>query len=485
MDSISTNLNSFLNISYEELKDLNLKIKSERLSGKPESFFRTKQKKYLKEESRIKAVTVCFSDLEGRFHMLDYDKEYILDSDDNLTFDGSSIKGFTAQKESDLRLNIDWASFRWLPADIFGPGKVLLFADIQDKSGNPFNSCYRSQLKIIAKYFKDKYKLEAQISPEIEGFLVKGLDSEQNFDEKLGFELVTKGGYYHSLPQDPLRGFIDKVAEAQRAMGYENEKDHPEVAPSQFELNYKYTDIVNAADQIQLYKLVCRQIAKNMGYTATFLPKPLMGINGTGMHINYSLMNNGKNIFFDKNGKEGLSKETWEIIYSILYHAKDICLVFNSSVNSYRRLDPHFEAPNEIKVSTSDRGAMIRIPIGNEKSTRIEIRSVAPDTNPYLAFYVIMALSQKGLEASNKEKMEFEKVSQKREKLPGNIYDALRYFNNSLMMKAILGEENHKKLLNLKTTVAERSPKQLGQRIKNREILDHHEISNQMLWGEF
>lgn len=485
MIGYTPSLRNFLNIPYDELKNLNYELKQDRKERKEESYFRSKIKKYLKTEPRIKALTVCFTDIEGRLHMLDYDKDYIISTDDNLTFDGSSIRGFTRQFESDLRLDIDWISFRWLPADVFGPGKVLVFSDVKDKDGSPYSSCFRTQLKLKENELFKNRGITAQVSPEIEGFLIDGMDSEQNFDENKGFELVSKGGYYHSLPQDLLRTFIDRSAEAQRAMAYENEKDHPEVAPSQFELNYKYTGIVEAADQIQLYKLTCRQVAKKLGLTATFLPKPFMGINGSGMHINFSLIKSGKNIFYDGKGKNKLSELTWKIINTMLYYAKDICLVLNSSVNAYRRLDPNFEAPNEIKVSGQDRGAMIRIPISNENSTRIEVRSVGPDTSPYLSFYTLLALSEIAINAPAKELSKYATVNNKREKLPGNIYDAIRYFKNSSLMKELLGTDNHAKYVFLKQITAQRSPRDLGTKIKNREILDHHEIWNQMLWNEY
>ena len=143
--------------------------------------------------------------------------------------------------------------------------------------------------------------------------------------------------------------FIDRCAEAQRAMGFGNEKDHPEVAPSQFEMNFSYAEVVRAADNVQLYKLICRQVARNMGLTATFLPKPFTGINGSGMHTNFSLSKNGKNIFYDPKGQDGLSKAAWDIILRLLNHAPEICLVLNSSVNSYRRLDPHYRSAQSDK----------------------------------------------------------------------------------------------------------------------------------------
>src|SRR5258708_27169900 len=231
---------------------------------------------------------------------------------------------------------------------------------------------------------------------EVEGIVVEGANAEQRFDEKTGFHLISTGGYFHSLPRDPLRLFIDASASGQRAMGFKNEKDHPEVAPSQFEMNFSYTNALRTADNVQLYKLVCRQVANTMGMTATFLPKPVMGINGNGMHTNISLAKNDKNIFYDKDGEENLSAHARDFISRILNHAQEICLVLNASVNAYRRLDPHFEAPNQIQVSPIDRGSMIRIPVGNERTARIEVRSIGPDANPYLLLYTIFQTGLKG-----------------------------------------------------------------------------------------
>ena len=220
---------------------------------------------------------------------------------------------------------------------------------------------------------------------------------------RAAFEYVNKGGYYHSLPGDPLREFIDTTAEVQRAMGFENEKDHPEVAPSQFEINYSYGEVVAAADQIQLYKLICRQVATQMGMTASFLPKPVVGVNGSGMHTNVSITKGGKNLFWDPKGEEKISKMAWQFVDRILTHGNDICLLLNASVNAYRRLDPHFEAPNQIKASAVDRGSMIRIPIGNEKSARVEVRSVGPDANPYMVLYSIFKTGLHGETVEDQE----------------------------------------------------------------------------------
>jgi glutamine synthetase len=472
-------IRNFLEIPYDELEERNLKAKEERLTKTPQEL-EIKYREYLEKEKRIKAVTLCFTDIEGRFHMLDYDKKFLLASSDNLTFDGSSIRGFTVQSESDLRFKIDWGSFMWLPSDLFGPGKVIMFANILDRDKAQYESDFRGLLQRYADKLKEKEGLTAYVAAEIEGFVVEGINAEQQFEESVGFKLISTGGYFHSLPMDDLRKFIDSSAEAQRAMGFKNEKDHPEVAPSQFEMNFSYADVIRACDQIQLYKLVCRQVANKMGLTATFLPKPIMGINGSGMHTNFSLAKNGKNIFYDKKGEDGLSAVAWDFIYKLLNHAPEICLIINSSVNAYRRLDPHFEAPNQIKVSAIDRGSMIRIPIGNEKTARIEIRSVAPDTNPYLWLYALIKTGFDG------EKLKKDKNKRDRLRfLPGTISDALKLFKASDFIGNILGESNKEKYAHFKEQAADRSPKELGTKVKNSEVVFHHEVTNQALWNSF
>ncbi len=293
----------FLDIPYDKLEQMNLAAR--KLTDPDEA--KAKHTAYLEGEPKLKAVTVCFSDIEGRLHMLDYDKKFLLASLDNLTFDGSSIRGFSELHESDLRLLLDWTSFTHLPADVFGPGKVIVWANVAGRDLKPYEADFRGRLQAYAAELAAKDGLEAFMAPELEGFLLDGVDAEQHFSSAEGFKLISSGGYFHSLPLDRLRQFIDATAEAQRALGFRNEKDHPEVAPSQFEINFSYTDVVRACDQVQLYKLICRQIANRLGMTATFLPKPIQGINGSGMHTNFSLARDGKNAFHDAKGTDGLS----------------------------------------------------------------------------------------------------------------------------------------------------------------------------------
>jgi glutamine synthetase len=476
---MATELRNFLSLSYEELEEMNLHAKDQRKKRVPVHKVQEERLKYLRDEKRIKAVTVLFTDLEGRLHMLDYDKKFLLGSWDNLTFDGSSIRGFTAQRESDLRLAMDWGAFYWGPADIFGGGKVLVFGHVIDKDGSPYKADIRGVLNSYAETLQKKEGYTLNAANEIEGFLFKGTDAERHYQETGKFEYVNTGGYYHSLPGDLLRTFIDTTAEVQRSMGFQNEKDHPEVAPSQFEINYSYGEVVSAADRIQLYKLICRQVATKMGLTASFLPKPVVGVNGSGMHTNVSISKDGKNLFWDAKGDEKLSKLGWSFVDRILTHGNDICLLLNPSVNAFRRLDPHFEAPNQIKASPVDRGSMIRIPIGNEKSMRVEVRSVAPDANPYMVMYGIF---KTGLEGDTSK---IKNLRQAERYLPDNIYTALENYRNADWTTKLFGEDVKARYGDLKQASADRCARLLGTFVKAPEVQYHHEVYNQFLWNLF
>ena len=220
-------LRDFLALPYEELEELNLRAKEERRSRVRPDQIQEQRLKYLSDEKRIKAVTVLFSDLEGRLHMLDYDKKFLTKNWDNLTFDGSSIRGFTAQRESDLRLSMDWGAFYWGPADVFGAGKVLVFGEVIDKGGSRYSADIRGVLKTFAdeQYAEKGYTLNA--ANEIEGFLFNGADAEAGYYTSGKFEYVNTGGYYHSLPGDPLRTFIDTYRRSAAFDGFSERKGPP------------------------------------------------------------------------------------------------------------------------------------------------------------------------------------------------------------------------------------------------------------------
>ncbi len=465
---------------FDMLATANLGLKHERMTN-PNWDAETEIRQAL-QDGKYRAVAVLFSDIEGRLHMLDYDKSFLLKNAENLTFDGSSIRGFTAQCESDLRLRLDWAATYFLPVEFFGEGKVYIFAEVMEKDGTAsYSADIRAMLAKLLAILREPAPASGKgmlvnVAAEIEGFLFRETDAEKRYPRN-GFNLVTESGYFNTLPQEPLRAYIDTVARVQRAVGFENEKDHPEVAPSQFEINWAYTDALIAADQIQLYKMICRQVANHFGWTSSFLPKPIVGVNGSGMHMNISLMRKEDqiNLFFGKK-EHNLSERAMTFIEGILAHAEELCLILNPSVNSYRRLDPAMEAPNEIKSSAVDRGSMIRIPIGNERSSRIEVRTISPDANPYLTIYCLI---KAGLSGTKDPDRNIGAV------LPHDITSAMDFFEESQFIKEILGSEVHAKYLRWKQESADRCPRKLGCSIKPAEVIYHHEVTNQMIWESF
>ena len=216
-----------------------------------------------------------------------------------------------------------------------------------------------------------------------------------------------------------------------------------------------------------------------MGMTASFLPKPVVGVNGSGMHTNVSVTKGGKNLFWDPNGLEKISKMAWQFTDRILTHGLDLCLLLNSSVNAYRRLDPHFEAPNQLKASAVDRGSMVRIPIGNEKSARVEVRAVAPDANPYMVLYSIFKTGLHGDISKIKNLRQAERY------LPDNIYTALEDFRGSEWTTTLMGEDVKGRYADLKQASADRCPRLLGTIVKAPEVQFHHDVYNQLLWNLF
>ena len=236
------------------------------------------------------------------------------------------------------------------------------------------------------------------------------------------------------------------------------------------------------ADQVQLYKLIARQVAAQSDLTASFLPKPVAGVNGNGMHTNMSVSRKRQEPLLGREGQGpplrlGLGASSSRI----LANANDLCLILNPSVNAYRRLDPHFEAPNQIKVSASDRGSMVRIPFGNERSARIEVRSIAPDVNPYMAIY---ALFRTGLEGPPRGGRGRRKAARTRF-LPDNIYDALRLFKASKCAQELLGDDVPREVLRAETGRRGALPQGPGHAHQAQRDQFHHEVTNQYLWGQF
>ena len=435
--------------------------------------------KYLTDEKRIKAVTVLFSDLEGRLHMLDYDKKFLVKSYDNLTFDGSSIRGFTAQRESDLRLGIDWSAFYWVPADVFGAGKVMVFGEVIDKNGTTYSADIRGVLKQFSQELFDKQGYTLNAANEIEGFLFEGIDAERSYHDTGASSTSTRAGTITRCRATRCGSSSTRRRRCSARWASRTRRTIRRLRRGSSRLTTRYGEVVAAADQIQLYKLICRQVATQMGMTASFLPKPVVGVNGSGMHTNVSITKGGKNLFWDPKGEEKISKMAWQFTDRILTHGNDICLLLNASVNAYRRLDPHYEAPNQINASAVNRGAMVRIPIGNEKSSRIEVRAVAPDANPYMVLYSIFKSGLHGDISKIKNLRQAERY------LPDNIYTALENFRTAEWTTALLGEDVKARYADLKQASADRCPRLLGTIVKAPEVQFHHDVYNQLLWNKF
>ena len=440
--------------------------------------------KYLTDEKRIKAVTVCFTDLEGRLHMLDYDKKFLLKSADNLTFDGSSIRGFSQQAESDLRLAIDWPAFYWLPSDIFGAGKVLVFGEVAGARRQPLprrharpaegvraSSCAKKDRTVATPRTRSRVSCSRAVTPS--GATTRPARSSSS----------RTGGYYHSLPGDTLRQFIDTAAEVQRAMGFGNEKDHPEVAPSQFEMNYSYTEVTIAADQIQLYKLLAARSRRASIDRVASCRSRSPASTATACTPTCRSRARARTSSATRRGRTACSTLGWDFVERILANANDICLVLNASVNAYRRLDPHFEAPNQIKASADDRGSMVRIPIAQRAVARgsRSVRSRRTRTRTWR--------STRSCGPGSKGRLAAEENDGKRSRtrfLPDNIYDAAPPLQvGKFVGEELLGEEVHAKYADLKLASADRCPKALGTQVKRAEIMYHHEVTNQYLWSQF
>ena len=328
-------------------------------------------------------------------------------------------------------------------------------------------------------YEKNGYTLNA--ANEIEGFLFAGVDAERHYHETGKFDYVNTGGYYHSLPGDPLRSFIDTAAEVQRAMGFENEKDHPEVAPSQFEINYGYGEVVAAADQIQLYKLICRQVATQIGHDR-LLPAQAGRRRERQRHAHQRLHQQGRQepLLGSEGRRRSSRKLGWEFVDRILTHGNDICLLLNPSVNAYRRLDPHFEAPNQIKASAVDRGSMIRIPIGNERShaRRSALGGAGRQSLPRDA----TRSSRPASKATPRRSRTCARPSAfcPTTSTPRSRTSAIPHWTTKL-----LGEDVKGRYADLKQASADRCPRLLGTFVKPPEVQFHHEVYNQFLWNQF
>ncbi|BDE87774.1 glutamine synthetase [Oscillospiraceae bacterium] len=346
------------------------------------------------KEEDIEFIRMQFTDIFGQLKNVAITASQIEKAVNNqIMLDGSSIEGFVRINESDQYLYPDLDSFvvfPWRPQH----GKVArLICDIYNPDGTPFVGDPRGVLKRVLKKAADMGYDTFNVGPEAEFFLFQ-TDEEGKPTTKTNDE----AGYFDLGPLDHGEGTRREICIALEQMGFEIEASHHEVAQGQHEIDFKYAEALKTADNIMTFKLAVKTLAQKNGLHATFMPKPIYGINGSGMHTNMSLFKNGKNVFYDPDGEKGLSKEAYSFIAGLLAHVKGMCAVTNPLVNSYKRLVPGYEAPCYLAWSASNRSALIRIPASRGQSTRVELRSPDPACNPYLELAVLLAAGLDGIE---------------------------------------------------------------------------------------
>ncbi|MDN7024650.1 type I glutamate--ammonia ligase [Methanoculleus sp. FWC-SCC1] len=346
---------------------------------------------------------------------------------DGIGFDGSSIEGFVRIEESDMLLKPDFDTYTLLPWRSHETAVARFICDVHKANTQPFEGDPRYVLRrALDDAAKDGFVFNT--GPELEFFLFKMVDGKPT----TLFQDV--GGYFDLAPSDLAENVRRDIILALEAMDFEIEASHHEVAESQHEIDFKYSDALKTADNVITFKFAVKSLALMAGLHATFMPKPIYGINGSGMHVNCSLSKDGKNAFFDPNGKLQLSETAYYFIGGLVKHARAITRVANPTINSYKRLVPGYEAPCYISWSASNRSAQIRVPAPRGNSTRVEFRSPDPSCNPYLAFAAMLAAGMDGVRnkiepPASTDKNIFHMTAAERqeagiETLPGNLYEA-------------------------------------------------------------
>jgi glutamine synthetase len=380
----------------------------------------------------LKSFAITIRELEGAL-------------DDGRGFDGSSIVGFVRIDESDMVAMPDPSTFKILPWKANEAVVASMFCDVLEPAGNPYRGDPRWVLKKNLKRAADKGYI-FNVGPELEYFYFQRSSGKP--------EPLDTGGYFDLTPLDVASELRKQTVMVLEELGIPVEYSHHEVAPSQHEIDLKYTDALTMADSTMLYRLVVKEVALKNNVYATFMPKPVFGVNGNGMHTHQSLFKGNKNVFFDPKDKYHLSEIAKHYIAGLLKHAREITLVTNQWVNSYKRLVPGYEAPVYISWAQRNRSDLIRIPVykpGKEKETRVEYRSPDPACNPYLAFAVMLAAGLEGMtkkyplreptERNVYEMNQEERKKYKIDSLPGNLYGAIQVTEESQLVKEALGED--------------------------------------------
>lgn len=428
-------------------------FKYARLDGK--QFSRDEVKKLIKEYN-IKFIKLQFVDINGQVKNMTVPSEQIDKVLDNeIMLDGSSIKGFRSIETSDMFFHPDINSFQILPwREHNGINSARLICDIYNADGTPFEGCPRCNLKRVMEA-AEKMGFSMNIGPEAEFFLFS-----KDKDGNVTTETQDRAGYYDVGPEDLGEDVRSDIVLTLQEMGFDIEASHHEVADGQHEIDFRYADILTAADNVTTFKVAVKAIAAKHNLHATFMPKPIFGINGSGMHCNVSLFKDGKNAFYDEKAEYQLSETAKYAVGGMLKHVKSITAVTNPVVNSYKRLVPGYEAPVYLAWSLANRSALLRVPAKRGVSTRVELRSPDPACNPYLAFAAILEACLDGIRnkidppapvESNIYKLTSkERKKQRIDSLPGSLADALEQMDKSLVAKAALGDHIFKEFMTAK-----------------------------------
>lgn len=401
------------------------------------------------EENDIKFIKLWFTDILGFLKSFSVPKEEIEKAfAEGIGFDGSSIEGFVRIDESDMVAIPDPSTFAILPWRPKEKGVARMFCDIITPDGKPFEGDPRYVLQRNLEKAREK-GFTYYVGPELEYFYFKDSSSPQILD---------RGGYFDLIPRDEAMDLRRETVLFCESLGIKIEYSHHEVAPSQHEIDMRYEDALTMADNVMTYRLVVKEVAYRQGVYATFMPKPLFGENGSGMHTHMSLFKGKRNAFFNVKGKYHLSDEARYFIGGLLKYAPEITSVTCQWVNSYKRLVPGYEAPVYLSWAQRNRSDLIRIPMykpGKEEATRIEFRSPDPACNPYLAFSVMLAAGMAGMEGKIEppepvEENVYKMSAEEREKrgikqLPGSLLEALELTEKSELVRKALGDHvfNH------------------------------------------
>ena len=398
------------------------------------------------KEKDVHFIRLQFTDIFGQLKNVAITTSQLDKALDNaIAIDGSSIEGFLRIEESDMRLFPDLDTFTLLPWRSEDDRVARMICDVHLPNGKPFEGDPRQVLKRALKK-ADDMGFEFMVGPECEFFLF-------HTDEK-GDPSTTTGdqaGYFDLGPLDHGEEVRRDICLALEAMGFEIEASHHEVAPGQHEIDFKYADALKTADNIMSFRLAVKTLARRAGLHATFMPKPIFGINGSGMHTNMSLFKDGKNIFFDEKDPKGLSREAYSFIAGILAHIRGITAVANPLVNSYKRLVPGYEAPCYLAWSSVNRSVLIRVPAGRGQSTRLELRSPDPSANPYLALALCLTAGLDGIQKKMEPPKETpeniyamsdaQRLAKGISSLPGSLKEALGALGEDSLMLQALGKQ--------------------------------------------